>query len=92
MDSPADAESFLLIRHFGAVQTYFVKPWAITILSGALHGLVFLPVALSFYGGNGYSLQDDKDDEAFFSEVADRNRQTAFYDAADDDSVVSDDL
>lgn len=72
-------------------QTYFVKPWAITILSGALHGLVFLPVALSFHGGNGYSLQDDKDDEDYIEEVA-RYRGQPFYNADDDGSVASDDM
>lgn len=35
--------------------------WLVLILSGALHGLIFLPVALSYGGGQGYALDDDQD-------------------------------
>lgn len=36
--------------------------WLSLIVSGAIHGLILLPVALSYAGGPGYSL-DDFDEE-----------------------------
>lgn len=32
--------------------------WLSLIISGALHGLVLLPVVLSLAGGPGYSIED----------------------------------
>ena len=32
--------------------------WLTLIISGALHGLVLLPVVLSYAGGRGYALED----------------------------------
>lgn len=39
--------------------------WLTLIVSGALHGLVLLPVVLSVAGGSGYPQQED--DEAWMS-------------------------
>jgi Niemann-Pick C1 protein len=35
--------------------------WLILIISGGLHGLVFLPVMLSYFGDQGYELDDDQE-------------------------------
>lgn len=40
------------------LEVYFFRMWLSLILSGALHGLVLLPVVLSYVGGQGYSLED----------------------------------
>jgi Niemann-Pick C1 protein len=37
------------------LKLYYAKMWFALIILGALHGLVLLPVLLSFYGGRGYS-------------------------------------
>lgn len=46
--------------------------WLSLIISGALHGLVFLPVALSFFGGQGYSLSSE--DESWISATVGESR------------------
>ncbi|PLW40125.1 hypothetical protein PCASD_07859 [Puccinia coronata f. sp. avenae] len=43
------------------LETYFFKMWLILIISGGLHGLVFLPVMLSYFGDQGYELDDDQE-------------------------------
>ncbi len=37
------------------LKLYYAKMWFALIILGALHGLVLLPVLLSYYGGRGYS-------------------------------------
>jgi len=45
--------------------------WLTLIISGALHGLVLLPVVLSLAGGPGYALEDA--DEEWMSNAIRRN-------------------
>ena len=50
--------SVLALTRSKLLEVYYFRMWLSLILSGALHGLVLLPVALSYFGGQGYSLED----------------------------------
>ena len=50
--------SVLALTRSKLLEIYYFRMWLTLILSGALHGLVLLPVALSYTGGPGYSLED----------------------------------
>ncbi|KNZ45717.1 hypothetical protein VP01_786g3 [Puccinia sorghi] len=43
------------------LETYFFKMWLILIISGGIHGMIFLPVMLSYFGDQGYELDDDQE-------------------------------
>lgn len=43
------------------LETYYFKMWLILIISGGLHGLIFLPIVLSYFGDQGFALDDDQD-------------------------------
>ncbi|MCO5565319.1 hypothetical protein L7F22_018992 [Adiantum nelumboides] len=42
------------------LKLYYASLWFALILIGAVHGLVFLPVILSIFGGRGYASGDDE--------------------------------
>lgn len=50
--------SVLALTKSKLLEVYFFRMWLALILSGALHGLVLLPVLLSYLGGQGYALED----------------------------------
>ena len=61
--------------------------WLTLILSGALHGLVLLPVLLSYTGGAGYALEDT-DEDWLTSQMRPVDYEYAPF--ADTDSMISD--
>lgn len=54
--------SVLALTRSKLLEVYYFRMWLSLILSGALHGLVLLPVLLSYLGGQGYPLEDTDED------------------------------
>jgi Niemann-Pick C1 protein len=50
--------SVLALTRSKLLETYYFRMWLTLILSGAAHGLILLPVLLSYTGGQGYALED----------------------------------
>ncbi|THH10069.1 hypothetical protein EW145_g1571 [Phellinidium pouzarii] len=79
--------SVLALTRSKLLEIYYFRMWLALIVSGALHGLVLLPVVLSYAGGPGYALEDA--DEEWMSTTVRRDYEyTPFL--ADDDSIHSD--
>lgn len=75
--------SVLAFTRSELLRLYYAKMWAVLILLGALHGLILLPVLLSYFGGSGYSSHEDE------SEV--RRRLLRAQDAAEDRPFAAED-
>ncbi|GAA5943863.1 sphingolipid transporter [Sporobolomyces koalae] len=68
------------------LEVYYFRMWFALILSGALHGLVFLPVALALWGGQGYSLSKEEGDASWISRSLERRYESENSRFRDDDS------
>jgi len=52
--------SVLAFTRSELLKLYYANMWFALIVLGALHGLVLLPVLLSYFGGRGYSTVEDE--------------------------------
>ncbi|BGP12931.1 niemann-Pick type C-related protein 1 [Rhodosporidiobolus nylandii] len=67
------------------LKIYYAKTWLVLIASSALHGLVFLPVALSFFGGHGYAVSTDDTDGGWIARRYEREQLFYNDEASDSD-------
>ncbi|KAK9478308.1 sterol-sensing domain of SREBP cleavage-activation-domain-containing protein [Lipomyces japonicus] len=67
-------------------EIYYFRMWLTLVIVAAAHGLIFLPVALSYFGGGPFNLVDE---EELYSEDAARRYRLLFEDleSADEDEA-----
>jgi len=78
--------SVLALTRSKLLEIYYFRMWLTLIVSGALHGLVLLPVILSIAGGPGLPAGTDEE----WMAIAIRNEYEYAPFVADDDSIHSD--
>ncbi|PPQ77710.1 hypothetical protein CVT25_011145 [Psilocybe cyanescens] len=79
--------SVLALTRSKLLEIYYFRMWLTLIISGALHGLVLLPVILSIAGGAGFP-QQEADEEWMSNAIRNDYEYTPFL--ADDESIASD--